>query len=98
MGQNAILREGPTINTMVVFGDVGYTDPAAMWLDDRRRCWLHPEYPVSQTRGEATTMRIMPMADGFHVWPPPDAEYQPTELVSPVHTGIAVVAVHRDRD
>lgn len=49
-------------------GEVGYTVPWAMWVDQQMQCWLHPQYSIHKEPGGTVEMRIEHRPDGFHVW------------------------------
>lgn len=69
-----------------------------MWVDAQRRCWLHPDYTVSELPWGMANMRIERHADGYHVWAPPGATWNPQEKPSyhsPADTEyIPVVELH----
>ncbi|MET8827090.1 caspase family protein [Streptomyces sp. NPDC004610] len=65
-----------TISGMEV-GAVAYTLPWAMWADENRRLWLHPDYPADAQPGGTVEMKIQRVPGGYHVWAPPDHHYQP---------------------
>lgn len=66
-----------TADTLKV-GESGYMVPWAAWVDTNSRMWLSPKHRVGPQKG-TSTMRVERRSDGFHVWPPPGAEYTPTE-------------------
>lgn len=88
--------EEATIDSMAV-GGTAYTVSWAMWIDAQRRAWLNPKYGVSYRHG-TLKMRVERRRDGYHVWPPSDARYQPVE--TPGYVGqtdlrwIPVVEIH----
>jgi hypothetical protein len=88
--------EGSTLAGMLP-GETAYTMPWAMWCDSDRLCWLHPDYPARSTPGGTVQMRLRRAEDGFEVWPPADATYQPRAhhgFVSPNDTPwLPVVAI-----
>lgn len=49
--------EAPTIDSMLP-GEGGYVVPWAMWVDEKRNCWLHPDYTVSTEPAGTACMRI----------------------------------------
>ncbi|MFE4666181.1 caspase domain-containing protein [Streptomyces sp. NPDC056716] len=67
----------PTTLSGMAEGTVAYTLPWAMWADENRRLWLHPDYPADEEPGGTVEMKILRVPGGFHVWPPPDHHYQP---------------------
>ncbi|MEU9332298.1 caspase family protein [Streptomyces sp. NPDC048290] len=78
-GDAALLPEDmqpATISGMEV-GAVAYTLPWAMWADEHRRLWLHPDYPADEHPGGTVEMKIQRVPGGYHVWAPPDHHYQP---------------------
>jgi hypothetical protein len=67
---NAILPENleeQTIGSMST-GEEAFTVPWAMWVDDRRRCWLHPQYTTRAQPGGTVQLRIVRQYDGYHVF------------------------------
>lgn len=62
--------EGDTIGSMVT-GEVGYTNPWAMWVDTERNCWLHPEHVLRSHPQGNVKMKVELREDGYHVWTPP---------------------------
>ncbi|MEV7287121.1 caspase family protein [Streptomyces sp. NPDC093252] len=65
-----------TLSGMEV-GAVAYTLPWAMWADENRRLWLHPDYPADAHPGGTVEMKVQRVPGGYHVWAPPDHHYQP---------------------
>lgn len=77
--EHAVLPESyvePTLDAMNI-GDAVYTVPWAMWVDLDRRCWLNPKYTAHQTPGGTVCMRVERRKDGYHVWLPKEARYDP---------------------
>src|SRR6266508_1609463 len=68
--------EEDTLDSMMT-GEVAYTVPWAMWVDDQRQCWLHPKYPTHRHAHGTASMRVELRRDGYHVWPRGE-RYQPT--------------------
>lgn len=56
-----------TVEKMAI-GEVGYTVPWAMWVDEQRQCWLHPQYSIHEKPGGTVEMKVERRIDGFHVW------------------------------
>lgn len=70
-------------------GTTAFTLPWGMWVDDQRRCWLHPDYPADPTPSGNSQMRVKRTKDGFVVWPPHGEKYTPQAepgYVSPADT------------
>jgi hypothetical protein len=90
--------EQDTIDAMMT-GDGGYTVPWAMWVDDKRQCWLHPKYTIQAHTGGTVQMRVERRDDGYHVWLVPGEKYTPSVehgYVSPRDLEfIPVVEAHR---
>lgn len=51
----------------MVPGDVRYTVPWAMFVDEKGECWLHPLYSAEQYSGGTVEMRIELTEEGFVV-------------------------------
>jgi hypothetical protein len=68
--------EAATIARMVT-GDVGYTTPWAMWVDDDRNCWLYPRYTLRSQPGGTVQMRVELRVDGYYVTPPEGYTWTP---------------------
>jgi hypothetical protein len=66
----------PTIARMA-FGQSAYTVPWAMWADQDRLLWLHPDYEVHARTGGTVKMRIELREDGYHVWAPKSESWKP---------------------
>ena len=67
---NAVLPkslETPIIANLSV-GDEVYTVSQAMWVDYRRKCWLHPNYPFTEKPSGTSHMKIVRLMDGFRVY------------------------------
>jgi hypothetical protein len=90
-------RETAAVSGMSV-GEVGYIVSWGMWVDASRRCWLHPDYAVREAPGGTANMRIERRADGYHVWAPLGATWNPKKeptYASPADTAyISVTEVH----
>lgn len=69
-------REESTLGGMSV-GEGAFTVRWAMWVDPQRRCWVDPDYPVTNLPLGTSNMRVERRADGYHVWVPPGATWQP---------------------
>ncbi len=96
-------REDPKISDMIV-GESAYTVKWGMWVDHGRRCWLHPDYTVQASPFGTANMRIELRENGYHVWAPPGATWEPREkpgYYSPADTKYIPVLelhdVHRTR-
>jgi hypothetical protein len=79
----------------MTIGEVGYTTPWGMWVDDDRNCWLHPKYSVEPAPQGTLEMRIQLLDDGFHVWVPPGKTWVPQSepsYASPADTQFIPVA------
>lgn len=59
----------PSVKDMQV-GQHAFITPWGMWVDDQKRCWLHPDYTIHDSEGGTVTLRIERRADGFHVHAP----------------------------
>jgi hypothetical protein len=66
----------PTVATMR-FGQVAWTVPWAMWADQDRLLWLHPDYKISAQPGGTVEMRVELREDGYHVWAPKECSWKP---------------------
>lgn len=86
--------EGHTVDKMTV-GEVGYTLPWGMWVDENRNCWLHPKYSVESAPHGTLEMKVARLDDGYHVWAPPGktwvAQSEPS-YASPADTQFIPVA------
>jgi hypothetical protein len=64
-------------------GDVGYTLPWALnvvqGVGRRLWWWVRGDYPVADSSQDTMCMRIERRKDGFHVWPPEDETYYPSD-------------------
>jgi hypothetical protein len=82
-------------------GDVVYTVPWAMWVDQERRCWLHPKYTAHHSPGGTVQMRVQLQEDGYHVWLVNDHRYSPSGrpgFMSPTNTEYLPVAELHEED
>jgi hypothetical protein len=86
----------------MALGDVGYTPPWGMWVDNDRNCWLHPKYSLAEQPQGTSEMRVELREDGYHVWAPTGKTWplvdKPGFASSEDTEYIPVVMLHQDRD
>ncbi len=79
-----------TLAAMYV-GEAAYTTYWAMSADLQRKCWLNPNYPAKSQPSGTVEMRVERRKDGYHVWVPQGASWEPIDLAGRKHLPVAKI-------
>lgn len=103
MSQHAVLPEKLQRSRVsdLAIGEAAYIVRLGMWVDEERRCWLHPDFTVMRSAVGTSDLRVERRGDGYHVWMPDDAGWKPADKPSYTGSGdttyIPVVEFHDAR-
>lgn len=79
-------------------GDVAYTTPWAMAVDEDMCCFLNGRYSAYKQPGGTVTLRVERREDGYHIFAPRGEKWSPTSGIPWVgaagHDTIPVKEVH----
>jgi len=60
-------------------GESAWTMYWAVWVDRKRQCWLHPDYPAHDVPGGTVATRVTRQTDGYLVELPAGTQFKPQD-------------------